>query len=64
MPLTTIYMIFSDYDLQNIFKKHAKLNFLHAKKATGKSKGYTFLNVPDHAYSEIVKRNGIEFKSK
>ena len=30
---------------------------------TGKSKGYAFLNVLDHAYSEIVKLNGVEFKS-
>ena len=33
-------------------------------KRTGKSKGYAFLNVPDHMYLEIVKRNGVEFKSK
>ena len=33
-------------------------------KRTGKSKGYAFLNVPDHVYSEIVKLNGVEFKSK
>ena len=25
---------------------------------------YAFLNVPDHVYSEIVKLNGVEFKSK
>ena len=31
---------------------------------TGKSKGYAFLNVPDHVYSEIVKLNGVKFKSK
>ena len=46
-----------------MFKKHANLIFLYAKK-TGKSKGYAFLNVPDHVYSEIVKLNGVEFKSK
>ena len=40
------------------FKKHVKK---HAKK--GQSKGYKFLNVPDHAYSEIVEVNGVEFKS-
>ena len=33
-------------------------------KITGKSKVYAFLNVPDHVYSEIVKLNGVEFKSK
>ena len=33
-------------------------------KRTGKSKGYAFLNVPDHIYLEIVKRNGVQFKSK
>ena len=38
-----------------------KLIFLYAKK--GKSKGYAFLNVPDHVYSEIVKLNGVEFES-
>ena len=30
---------------------------------TGQSKGHTFLNVPDHVYSEIVELNGVEFKS-
>ena len=25
---------------------------------------YAFLNVPGHVYSEIVKLNGVEFKSK
>ena len=38
-----------------------KLIFLYAKK--DKSKGYAFLNVPDHVYSEIVKLNGVEFES-
>ena len=32
-------------------------------KRTDKSKGYAFLNVPGHVYSEIVKLNGVEFKS-
>ena len=40
-------MIFSDYS------QHVKLIFLYTQK-TGKSKGYVFLNVPDHVYSEIV----------
>ena len=30
----------------------------------GKSKGYAFLNVPDHVSSEVGKLNGVEFKSK
>ena len=30
--LKTIYMIFSDYVQQNIFKKHTKLIFLYAKE--------------------------------
>ena len=55
-----IYMIFLDYGQQNIFKKHAS-PFM---QKTGKSKGYTFLNVPDHVYSEKVKLNGVESKSK
>ena len=38
--------------------------YLPLYKRTGKSKGYAFLNVPDHVYSEIVKLNGVEFKSK
>ena len=61
MSLKIIYIIFSDYDQQNIFKKHAKLIFLCAKKKKDK---YAFFNVPDHVYSEIVKLNGEEFKSK
>ena len=40
-----------------------KVNILLSKR-TGKSKGYAFLNVFDHVCSEIVKLNGIEFKSK
>ena len=60
MSLKIIYIIFSDYDQQNIFKKHAKLIFLCAKKIDK----YTFFNVPDHVYSEMVKLNGVEFKSK
>ena len=36
---------------------------LPLRKRARKSKGYTFLNVPDHVYSEIVI-NGVEFKSK
>ena len=33
-------------------------------KRTGKSKRYAFLNVPGRVYTEIVKLNGVEFKSK
>ena len=29
---------------------------------TSKSKGYAFLNVPDHVYSQIIKLNREEFK--
>ena len=29
-------------------------------KNTGKSKGFAFLNVPQHVYNELVKLNGIE----
>ena len=32
-------------------------------KNTGKSKGFAFLNVPQHAYNEVVKLNGIEFQN-
>ena len=32
-------------------------------KNTGKSKGFAFLNVPQHAYNELVKLNGIEFQN-
>ena len=41
-----IYIIFSDYGQQNIFKKYVKLIFHYAKK-TDKSKGYAFFNVPE-----------------
>ena len=58
-----IYMIFfrlrSTKYLQEIFK----LDLLLCKR-TGKSKGYAFLNVPDHVYSKIIKLNGVKFKSK
>ena len=40
-----------------------KVDLLLCKKA-GKSKGYAFLNVPDHVSSEVGKLNGVEFKSK
>ena len=33
-------------------------------KRTGKSKEYAYLNVLDHVYSQMVKLNGVEFKSK
>ena len=33
-------------------------------KRTDKSKRYAFLNESDHVYSETVKLNGLEFKSK
>ena len=45
-------MIYVDYSQQNIFKKHVKLIFLYAIKIA-RSKGYAFLNVPSHVYSEI-----------
>ena len=32
-------------------------------KNTGKSKGFAFLNVPQHVYNELVKLNGIEFQN-
>ena len=32
-------------------------------KNTGKSKGFAFLNVPQHVYNEVVKLNGIEFQN-
>ena len=53
--------VFLDCDQQNISKK--KLLFLYTKKP-GKSKGYAFLNVSNHVYQEIVKFNGVEFKSQ
>ena len=31
---------------------------------TSEFKGYAFLNVPDHVYSEKVTLNGVEIKSK
>ena len=58
-----IYMIFSDYGQQDIFKKHAKLIFLFAKEQTD-LKDTHFFNVADLIYTEIVKLNGVEFKSK
>ena len=45
--------------LQQTYKVHLSLC-----KRTGKYKRYVFLNVPDHVYSEIVKLNGVEFKSQ
>ena len=30
---------------------------------TGKSKGFAFLNVPQHIYNELEKLNGIEFQN-
>ena len=32
-------------------------------KNTGKSKGFAFINVPQHVYNELVKLNGIEFQN-
>ena len=31
---------------------------------TGKNKGFAFITVPKHAYIELIKLNGIEFKGK
>ena len=50
------------YGQQNVFKNHVNSIFLYAKKP-GKSKGYMFLNLPDHIYLDSGKRNGVEFKS-
>ena len=57
-----VYVILSDYGQQNIFKKRVMLIFLYGK--TDKSKGYLFLNVPDHVYSEIAKPNEVELLFK
>ena len=32
-------------------------------KNTEKSKGFAFLNVPQHVYNELIKLNGIEFQN-
>lgn len=61
MSLKVIYIIFLDYCRQNI--KICKIDLPLCKK-TDKSKGYAFLNVPDHVYSEKNKLNVVEFKSK
>ena len=50
------------YGQQNVFKNHVNSIFLYAKKS-GKSKGYMFLNLPDHVYLDLGKLNGVEFKS-
>ena len=63
MSLKIIYTTFLDYCQQNIFNKHVKLIFFYAKKI-GKSRGYKFFNVLNYVYSEIVKLNRVEFKSK
>ena len=32
-------------------------------KNTGKSKGFVFLNVPQHVYNELITLHGIEFQN-
>ena len=61
----------TEYDLYDFFglrstkylQETCKVN-LPLCKRTGKSKGYAFLIVRDHVYSEIFKLNGVEFWGK
>ena len=46
-----------------VYLRQARSIKIPLDKNTGKTKGFAFLNIPQHVYNELIKLNGIEFQN-